>query len=166
MTTDSAVELRVCKLLRVPPEKVYDAWIDPQVRRKWWGADHNMACTVCEIDATVGGAYRVGMSKPADGDKPVEEYIVVGTFTELDRPRRMVFTWQWEHNPDPEGKGGGPSVVTIDFVETQVGGKPATELVLTHAKLGSAHMRSDHGVGWIGCLRTLGYHFHDTWPKK
>ncbi len=157
-------EVRVCKFLRAPREAVYEAWLDPEVRRKWWAADLSMRCTSCDIDATVGGSYRVAMSNPKHGpDAPSEpaEYVVGGRFTELSPHGRMAFTWAWEDGPG----AGFDSTVTLDFFEaTDEEGQPATELVLTHTGLPSPFMRSEHCAGWIGCLRTLGYHFHDTWP--
>lgn len=165
MTAINTEQIRLCKFLRVPPQQVYDAWLDPETRKKWWGADPSMPCTSCEIDATVGGAYRVGMHNPKHGpDAPNEpaEYVVVGKFTELDPPSRIVFTWAWEAGPG----AGFESQVALDFFETEHEGKPATEMVLTHTGLPDAAMRSEHGAGWVGCLRNLGYHFHNTWPDS
>ncbi len=157
--------VRICKFLRVPPERAYDAWLKPDTLRQWWGADVNMPCTICEVDATVGGSYRMGMLNPKAGpdapDEP-ESFVVHGHYKKLERPSRIVFSWQWEY----QGPDAAVSEVTLDFFESQHEGKPATELVLTHAKLPDAPTRSDHCSGWMGCLRNLGYHFHATWPES
>lgn len=156
--------IRICKFLRVPRQQVYDAWLKPETLRQWWGADVNMPCAVAEVDARVGGAYRMGMVNPKAGpdapDQP-ELFVVKGHYKELDPPSRIVFSWQWEY----QGDSAHVSEVTLDFFESQHEGKPATEMVLTHTKLPDGATRSDHVSGWVGCLRNLGYHFHNTWPE-
>ena len=164
-STTTPDHVRLCKFLRVPPQQVYDAWLKPEVRMKWWGADPAMTCSFCDIEPKVGGAYRVGMNNPKHGpDHPDEpaEFVVSGRFTELDPPHRMAFTWAWEAGPG----AGFESEVTLDFLPAEHDGQPATELVLTHTRLPNGMMRSEHCAGWVGCLRNLGYHFHNTWPAE
>lgn len=138
--------VRLTKLIRAPRERVFDAWLDPNLRKQWWCAAPDMECPSAEIDATVGGGYRVAMRK---GD---EQWVTFGEFIEIDRPNKLVFTWNWEHDP----AFGADSRVTLTLHETTFDSKPATELVLLHEKLVSPHERSEHTVGWIGCLRSLG----------
>jgi uncharacterized protein YndB with AHSA1/START domain len=142
--------VRLTRLIRATHDKVYDAWLDPEVRRQWWCATPEMSCNTCEIDPTVGGRYRLGMTDP-DG----KEYVVTGEFTALDRPTRLRFTWTWDHDPS----FGGDSVVTIELFEATFKDEPATELLLTHERLTTAHQRSDHTTGWLGCLKSLGGYF-------
>ena len=51
--TDTAV--RVHRLIKAPRQRVYDAWIDPELRKQWWRATPEMGCDLCQIDAKVGG---------------------------------------------------------------------------------------------------------------
>ncbi len=150
MSANPSDAVRLTKLLRVPRERVYHAWLDPAVRRQWWGASPEMKCTSCEIDAQVDGAYRVNMIGP-DG----QEHVTVGRFVELDPPAKLAFTWTWEQDPT----FGGDSLVTIELFETEFEGEAATELVLTHERLTNAHQRSEHTSGWMGCLRSLASYF-------
>ncbi len=144
--------VRVHKVLRVPPQRVYDAWLDPVQRAAWWCASEEMKPGPCEIDARVGGKYRVAMTQGA------REFASVGEFLELTPPRKIVFTWGWEHDPEL----ARDSVVTIELFDCEVDGKPATELVLTHAGITRPMDRSEHNAGWAGCLRQLGFFFHKT----
>ncbi len=146
LPTDS---VRVHKLIRAPIAKVYDAWMQPELRKQWWAGDPSMTCTMCEIDVQVGGSYRINMVK---GD---DEYVAVGEILELDPPRKMVFSWTWEGSPLGEN-----SVVTVDLIECEFEGNPATEVVLTHDRLDSPMARSEHNSGWAGCMRSLGFYFH------
>lgn len=137
--------VRLTKLIRAPRERVFDAWLDPDIRRQWWCGGPGMSCPFAEIDANVGGNYRVAMCKE---DK---EWVTFGEFVEIDRPEKLVFTWTWEHDPS----FGGDSRVTVTLHETTFDDKPATELVLLHEKLASPHERSEHTVGWGGALGNL-----------
>jgi uncharacterized protein YndB with AHSA1/START domain len=53
--------------LHAPPEKVYAAWTDPQKIVKWFGrADARPDSFQAEIDARVGGRYRVSFSTDSE----------------------------------------------------------------------------------------------------
>jgi uncharacterized protein YndB with AHSA1/START domain len=130
---------------------VYDAWIDPEIRKLWWRATPEMTCEHCQIDAKVGGSYRIGMQE-ADG-----EHTACGEFIELAPPNKMVFTWSWEGMDF-----GKDSIVTIELFDAKFEYQPATELVLTHEKLDSAHARSEHNAGWMGCIKQLSKMYADA----
>lgn len=152
MTESVGDYIRLTRLIRAPREDVYNAWLDSAVRKQWWCADPSMHCGVCEIDASLGGAYRVGMVSP-DG----QEHVVVGRFVTLEPPSKLVFTWTWETNPG----FGADSVVSIELFKAEFEGEPATELLLMHEKLARPIERSDHTWGWLGCIRSLGRLFAD-----
>lgn len=157
MSDNPSNTVRLTKLIKAPRQRVYDAWLDPEVRRQWWCAAPEIACSVCDVDARVGGDYRVNMCGP-DG----KEWFTNGRFVCLDPPGKLTFTWNWEHDP---GFGGG-STVTVELFETTFNNQPATELVLTHEKLGSPHERSEHTVGWMGALNSLATHFAPGSPPE
>jgi len=71
----------------------------------------------------------------------------IGKYVEIDRPRRLVFTWA---SPATQHK---PSLVTIDFVEQ--GG--ATEMSLTHEQL-PEYMAQAHTGGWTSAFDKLAAH--------
>jgi uncharacterized protein YndB with AHSA1/START domain len=144
--------VRMTRLIRAPRQKVYNAWLDPKIRTQWWCAAPEMKPGVCEIDASVGGRYRVGMVAP-DG----KEHIVVGEFIELNPPNKLAFTWTWETNPS----FGSNSQVTVEFFDATFKDEPATELLLTHERLTKPLERSDHTTGWLGCLKSLGKFYAD-----
>ena len=150
MTEQAPAFIRLTKLIKASRQAVYEAWIDPQSRRKWWCASPEHSCSTCDINATVGGTYRINMEK--DG----EEYVTVGKFTELDPPRKLAFTWTWEKPSD----GVRDTLVTIELFEAvSEDGQPATELILTHDRLPHAKSRDLHTGGWTGCLQSLAKNF-------
>lgn len=140
--------IRMSKLIKAPRQRVYEAWINPEIRRQWWCAAPEYCSSQCEIDAAVGGRYRINMEKQG------EEYVTVGEFVQMDPPAKLVFTWTWEKPAD----GVKNTLVTVELFDVQIDGQPATELVLTHEKLSDPRNREAHTSGWTGCLTSLAQH--------
>jgi len=133
--------LVLSRTFTAPREKVFRAWTDPEVLKQWWAAGPGFTPTVAEVDLRVGGRYRLGMRAP---DKDVD-YVVVGTYREVQQPARLVYTWAWE------GTGGPETVVTVEFHDRG----SQTEVVLTHEQFADATDRDQHAGGWGGCLDSL-----------
>jgi uncharacterized protein YndB with AHSA1/START domain len=87
-------------------------------------------------DVRLGGRYRLVMG---DGETTCE---VEGAYVEVQRPRRLVFTWRGPPTGDAE------TLVTL-MLRAVDGG---TELTLTHERLPSEGARSGHAQGWINFL--------------
>src|SRR5262252_7273928 len=77
--------------IAVPMERVFRALTDPRELMQWWGSPETYRAHAWEADFRVGGRWRVD-GKSADG-KP---YSVQGRFLEIDAPRRLVQTWQYD----------------------------------------------------------------------
>ncbi len=123
--------------------RVFKAWTTAELLVKWWGPD-GVQCPGAQVDLRVGGEYRIGNRKP-DG----AEIWIVGTFEEVDVPRRLVYGWSMdEAHPNRER-------VTVEFREA---GPDATEVVLHHERLQSEETREQHEMGWEGCLDGLTRH--------
>ncbi len=111
----STIEVEVTHHFKASPESVIDAWLDPDKVRAWFSIALQrlgLAGEVAqiEIDPKVGGAFL--FSDMRDG----VETRHWGTYLELERPRRIVFTWNTvesdESDPikivltiEPEGEG-------------------------------------------------------------
>ena len=68
------------------PERVFDAWVNPEIACKWFFTTKKSK-TIYDLDLRVSGAYTITRRT---GDK---EYVAVGKYIEIDRPRRLVFTF-------------------------------------------------------------------------
>ncbi len=107
------IEVRVTYRFRVPAERVYDAWLDPDKLRVWQSAalkKMGLSGEIGEvtIDAKVGGTFLY--SDFRDGSEMCHR----GTYLELDRPRRIVFTWIAHNRDEPDpAQEADPDKVTL-----------------------------------------------------
>jgi uncharacterized protein YndB with AHSA1/START domain len=129
--------LEVRRTIRAPRQRVFDAWTKAEELKKWH-APGPLTVPTAEVDLRVGGNYRINMRAP-DG----ANHIVMGTYREIDPPKRLVYTWSWENRPID-------SLVTIEFHDLG----DSTEVVLRH-DLPSEQERTQHEQGWVGCLAKL-----------
>lgn len=137
--------VRVERTIDAPAEAVFDAWTNPEVLRRWWKAAPNHEVAVADVDLRVGGGYRLAMRNVDSG----EDLVVFGTYREIARPQRLVYTWTWE------GTGpyaGHESEVAVTFAEQEPG---RTTVTIEHAGLLDEASRANHRRGWIGVLDTL-----------
>lgn len=133
--------LRVVRRLRAPREEVFDAWINPERLRAWWGPP---GFTVDDIDADlrVDGRYRIVMRPPDGGIREL-----VWTFREISPPERLAYTWQWVI----DGIAHAETHVTVSFREAG----DHTEIELTHVDFVDDADREHHTEGWAGCFSRL-----------
>ena len=140
--------LTIRRKIRAPRQEVFDAWVKPELRKKWWSAKTGMFCDLADIDAWKGGRYRINMKDP-EKDR---EHVCVGEFVEYDEANKLVFTWSWEkEHSEVVGTQAVDTLVTIEFKDAAGG----TEIILTHERFAAADVCDDHKGGWTGCLDSL-----------
>ena len=125
-----------------PPQRVYEAWTDPQLAREFL-CPQGMTVAGVTMDVRPGGSYRIDMRTPEN-----EPYIAYGTYRDVQPARRLSMTWTWEeNNPDEEHE----TLLTLEFHPHGSG----TKLVLTHERLSGEQSRKNHGRGWASILHNL-----------
>jgi uncharacterized protein YndB with AHSA1/START domain len=138
--SDDKTTLRMVRTFDAPARAVFDAWTNVEVLRRWFHARHDWETTVAEVDLRIGGAVRVVMRDP---HKDVE-YGGGGQYTEIDRPRRLAFTWFWDGNDKRQ-------LIEIDFEEKD----GVTTVHFTHRDLWNEEAVRDHEDGWSTCFDNL-----------
>lgn len=131
--------IRVVQRFDAPADRVFDAWLDPAMAGTWLFATASAPMARTEIDARVGGEFR--LLGPA-GDAPTEYR---GKYLEIARPRRLAFTLALRNTPKVVTR------VVAEFVPLKAG----CELRLTHENLPPDHARRTEGR-WEGMLYGLG----------
>jgi uncharacterized protein YndB with AHSA1/START domain len=87
MTADSSKMFRMTRRFEASPERVFDAWINPETARKWLFTSPTSESNRTELDARVGGTWTITDCR--DG----VDYTGLGEYLEIDPPRRLVFTF-------------------------------------------------------------------------
>jgi uncharacterized protein YndB with AHSA1/START domain len=87
MSTQTTVTVRVTHRFTASPERVFDAWLDPEKARRFLFATPTGQMVVAETDPRVGGQFT--FTDRRDG----MDVVHTGEYLEIDRPRRLVFTF-------------------------------------------------------------------------
>jgi uncharacterized protein YndB with AHSA1/START domain len=129
------------RVLKAPPERVYRAFLDPAALCKWL-PPHGFTCTVHELDARVGGKYRMSFTNFGSGSA----HAFGGEYLELAPARRIVHTDRFDDPNLP-----GEMVTTIAFVKVSCG----TELHVTQEGVPAAIPPEMCYLGWQESLALL-----------
>jgi uncharacterized protein YndB with AHSA1/START domain len=133
-TTETAIEREL--EIAASPETVWELLVDQEKSRRWMGGE-------ATLDARPGGEYRIDV---------ISGNVARGEFLEVERPRRLVWTFGWEpregvENPIPPGS----SRVEVELEATEAG----TRLRFRHSGLETAEAVRMHGIGWDHYLARL-----------
>ena len=96
--------------IAAPPERVFQALVEPQQVLAWWGQAGIYRCTEFNSDLRAGGKWRAtGVSRESD------PFTVAGEYLQIDSPRVLVYSWvaswtgdakttvRWELEPENQG---------------------------------------------------------------
>jgi uncharacterized protein YndB with AHSA1/START domain len=95
--------IRIIRDFDAPPDKVFRAWIEPELVVQWLGPK-STEMRIEQWDARTGGNYRYTALQ--DGEEVAAFY---GSFHEVRPSERLVQTFTWEGMPD------GVSLETMTF---------------------------------------------------
>lgn len=108
--------VRIVRDFDAPPDRVYRAWIDPELVVRWLGPK-DITMQIDTWDARTGGSYRYSARR--NGAQIASFY---GSFHELRPVERLVQTFTYEGVPD------GVSLETVTFEDLGDGRTRASSL--------------------------------------
>jgi uncharacterized protein YndB with AHSA1/START domain len=106
----AASTVRLHRVLRAAPERVYRAFLDPGAMAKWL-PPHGFTGKVHHVDARLGGAYKMSFTNFATG----HSHAFGGTFLELVPHERLRYTDTFD---DPGLPGEMQTTVSLKKVST------------------------------------------------
>lgn len=136
--TDDEYSVTVRREIAASAEDLFDAWLDAQSLGSWLKPS-GIRETRAETDPREGGSFRIVMVT-ADSS-----LVHTGTYREIDRPRRLVFTWS---SPATQFRD---SVVTVTFRPSS----GSTVVEIYQVGLPDEEAQAGHHAGWSDALREL-----------
>ena len=97
--------IRLHRVLRANPERVYRAFLDEQAMAKWL-APYGFTCKVFHLDAKVGGTYRMAFTNFSTG----QAHSFAGEYRELVPSEKIRYTDSFD---DPNLPGEMQTTVTF-----------------------------------------------------
>jgi len=99
----SARELVVTRIFNGPARIVFEAWIRPELFKRWWvPGSFGLTLLSCEMDVRVGGGYRLVF---AGNPEPIAFF---GKYLEVTPHSRL----SWSNDESPDG-----AITTVTFEE-------------------------------------------------
>jgi uncharacterized protein YndB with AHSA1/START domain len=129
------------RVLTAPPERVYRACLDAEAMAKWM-PPHGFTCKVFELDARVGGRYRMQFTNLGNG----QSHAFGGMYLELVPHERIVNTDVFEDTQLP-----GEMRTTITFKAVPCG----TELHIVQEGIPEVIPVDGCYLGWQQSLQLL-----------
>lgn len=83
--------ITITRVFDAPIEKVWNAWTDGDLIRRWWGPK-DFSCPAAMIDFQVGGKYLFCMRGAAGPGAPVMDFWSTGIYKEIVPLQKIVCT--------------------------------------------------------------------------
>jgi uncharacterized protein YndB with AHSA1/START domain len=137
----STSTIRLHRVLRATPERVYRAFLDPEALAKWL-PPNGFTCKVHHLEAKVGGTYKMSFTNFTTG----KSHSFGGTYLELKPNERIRYTDKFD---DPNF--AGEILTTITLKEISCG----TEVSIVQEGVPSAIPAEACYLGWQESLTLL-----------
>ena len=136
--------VRLHRVLKAPPQRVYKAFLDPDALAKWM-APHGFTGKVHSMDARVGGGYKMSFTNFSTGTS----HSFGGTYAELKPGELLRYTDKFDA---PEGSPmAGEMQMTVTFKKVMCG----TDLTIVQEGLPEVIPVEMCYLGWQESLTML-----------
>ncbi len=133
--------IRLHRVLKAPPERVYRAFLDPAAMSKWL-PPYGFTCTVDQADAKVGGTHKASFTNFTTGNG----HSFGGKYLELKPNELIRYTDKFDDPGLP-----GEMQVTVTLKKVSVG----TEVEIVQAGVPDVIPPEACYLGWQESLRNL-----------
>jgi uncharacterized protein YndB with AHSA1/START domain len=133
--------VKLHRVLKAPPERVFKAVLDPAAVAKWL-PPHGFTCTVHHLDARPGGTYKMSFTNFSTGSS----HSFGGTYLELVPGERIVATDAFD---DPNMPGEMRTTYTLKAVSV------GTEVDIVQENIPAAIPPEACYLGWQESLELL-----------
>ncbi len=133
--------IRLHRVLRAPPERVYRAFVEPDALAKWI-PPYGFTCKVHHMDAKVGGSFRMSFTNFGTG----ASHAFGGDYLEMKPGERLRYTDKFDDPNLP-----GVITVTVDLKKVSCG----TELAIEQAGVPEVIPAEACYLGWQESLLQL-----------
>jgi uncharacterized protein YndB with AHSA1/START domain len=134
--------VRLHRVLRAPPERVYRAFLDADAKAKWL-PPNGFTGKVHHLDARVGGSYRMSFTNFSTG----QSHAFSGTYIDLVPNERIRYTDKFD---DPNLPGEMAVTITLKAVSC------GTELHVVQEGVPDVILLEQCYLGWQESLILLG----------
>lgn len=141
MTTSETNTIRLHRVFKAPPERIYRAFLDASAMCKWL-PPNGFTGQVHELDARVGGSYRMSFTNFSTG----KSHSFGGTFIELVPNERLRYSDKFYDPPLP-----GEIQTTVKLKQVSVG----TEVNIVQEGVPAVIPAEACYLGWQESLRLL-----------
>jgi uncharacterized protein YndB with AHSA1/START domain len=133
--------------IAAPPERVFQALLDPRQVMQWWNSPE---CPIegFSMDPKSGGRWSYDTKQSKMTVNEVTKFHCEGEVLECDPPRVLSYTWiaNWHERPAQR------TVVRWELAASKGG----TLLRVTHSGLAElAASRKDYSGGWLGVVEAI-----------
>jgi len=108
MNNSSTTTLTMTRQFDVAPKSVFDAWLNPEMMKKWFFTLEGTN-QVAQNNAQVGGTWEIVDQR--DG----KDYRAIGEYLEIESPKKLVFTFKMPQFSELE------DTITVELKELQQG---------------------------------------------
>jgi uncharacterized protein YndB with AHSA1/START domain len=133
--------VKIHRVIKAPPERVYKAFTDPAAMAKWL-APNGFTCTVHQMDVRVGGVFKMSFSNLATG----HSHSFGGEYLELKPSEKLRYTDKFD---DPNLPGLLNVTVLLKAVSC------GTELDVTQEGIPDVIPLEMCYLGWQDSVRQL-----------
>ncbi len=148
--SDPELAIQIERIVRASPERVFRAFLDPDLMRQWITPD-DLDLDRITVEPRVGGRIEVWHSRGGESTGKFE-----GRYVKIDPPRELVYRWAFV-GTEPEK---GEYFDTLVKVRLRASRDGQTEVSVVHERLaelrsGAPHVHQRLVPGWKNCLDKL-----------